>query len=144
MPAIASRDEPHWVHWTAVFDGNGRQIASVDPLGHTTSIGYDSADRPVTITDPLGNTSSSVYDANNRAIANLDPLGNTTSLVSIQAEGSLAGQIHLIIFIHMYSMLESHGVIGRSAGQSHDARVRRCQQTRELDESFGIRSNKRV
>jgi len=49
-----------------------------DPLGHTTTLTYDSVGNLTSVQDPPGNTSQRIYDAVSRLLSQTDPLGNTT------------------------------------------------------------------
>ena len=50
-----------------------------DPLGHTTTYGYDAVNNQTAITNTLGHATTYGYDALNRRTSITDPLGNTTS-----------------------------------------------------------------
>ncbi|HEX2679781.1 MAG TPA: RHS repeat-associated core domain-containing protein, partial [Candidatus Dormibacteraeota bacterium] len=53
----------------------GELISDTDPLGHTTTYGYDNDARLASVTDPLGHSTSYGYDPNNRSSSVTDPLG---------------------------------------------------------------------
>jgi RHS repeat-associated protein len=54
--------DPRGGTWVDVYVGNVL-LSSTDPLGHTTSYGYDAALNLRAVTDPRGNTTTFTYDA---------------------------------------------------------------------------------
>lgn len=60
------------------YDDQGRLIATIDGLGHHTTLQYNDAAHSVLTTDRLGNSTLRVYDSNGNVVAVTDPLGNTT------------------------------------------------------------------
>jgi RHS repeat-associated protein len=63
---------------SVIFDAAGRQIVSLDPLGHGTTNSYDFLGRLILTTFADGTTNSSSYDANGNRIASVDQAGNQT------------------------------------------------------------------
>jgi YD repeat-containing protein len=49
-----------------IYDRDNRQIESIDPLGHASTIGYDAAGNATINTDRDGNVTDDFYDADNR------------------------------------------------------------------------------
>ncbi|OGK96858.1 MAG: hypothetical protein A3D33_19100 [Candidatus Rokubacteria bacterium RIFCSPHIGHO2_02_FULL_73_26] len=54
-------------------------MSTTDPLGNTTTFGYDAQGDLATVSDPLGNTTRRAYDAASRLTAQTDPRGFATS-----------------------------------------------------------------
>jgi len=54
-------------------------VSTTDPLGNTTTFGYDAQGDLATVSDPLGNTTRRAYDAASRLTAQTDPRGFATS-----------------------------------------------------------------
>ena len=64
---------------TNTYDSDGNLLTTTDPLGHTTSYGYNGFDEPTFKTTPLGETTSLAYDAQGNLVSVTDPLGHVTS-----------------------------------------------------------------
>jgi RHS repeat-associated protein len=56
-----------------------RVSGTTDPLGHTTSISYDSKGNPISIIDALGQTSTFAYNSAGQVTSITDPLGQSIS-----------------------------------------------------------------
>jgi RHS repeat-associated protein len=67
--------------YTYDFNGNGIRTSHPYPGGGNTirDIAFDQLDRPTTLTDPLGRTSTTGYDNNGDVTSTADPLGGTTT-----------------------------------------------------------------
>ena len=63
------------------YDANGNLISTIDPLGHTTTYGYDGLNRPNTTTDALNGVTTKAYDVRGNVIAVTDQMGRTTNFV---------------------------------------------------------------
>ncbi len=64
---------------TVVYDLAGKQVATVDKLGNTTSYAYDGMDRLVQTTFPDLTIETNGYDANGNRVASADRLGRITT-----------------------------------------------------------------
>jgi RHS repeat-associated protein len=61
------------------YDGEGNLLSTTDPLGHSTSFGYGAGGNPTSLTDANGNTTSFAYDGAGHLLRQTDALGNVTS-----------------------------------------------------------------
>jgi RHS repeat-associated protein len=61
------------------YDGLGRTIAQIDPLGHVVRTEYDTLGRVVANIDALRNRSTRTYDLHGRILSATDPLRRTTN-----------------------------------------------------------------
>jgi|GEM_PF-1303469 len=61
------------------YTGLGSIKTATDPLGHTTTTGYDKAGRPVSVTNAENETVTTVYDPAGRIKATVTPMGHRTT-----------------------------------------------------------------
>ncbi len=73
------------------YDPLNRPIAVTDPLGRTTTTGYDSDGNVTLVIDPLNNRTSHTYDLADRPLTSTDERGKTTVL-SYDPAGNLLSQ----------------------------------------------------
>lgn len=59
------------------YDGKGRQIRTIDPLGHETRVEYDATGNEVAHIDALGRRTEYVYDARGQQVLVRHPDGST-------------------------------------------------------------------
>ncbi len=76
QPATVDQNLSH----TVSYDDAGRQIASTDPNGKTTTYAYDDYGRLASVTNPMGQTTSYTYDAAGRLLSITDANGHQTAL----------------------------------------------------------------
>jgi RHS repeat-associated protein len=55
------------------YDGNGNQVATVDPLGRATNRTYDALNRLMQVLDPAGNPTKYAYNLNDALTQVIDP-----------------------------------------------------------------------
>ena len=115
--------------WSYFFTSRGKLDRVTDPLGHSVTNTYDTANRLVQVTDPLGQSITNQYDANgnlvaffdqtgqrwtkaydrlNRVVAETDPLGDTRSTAY-----DVAGRIQQITSPNGYPSLHAYDGRGR-------------------------------
>ena len=76
---LSSQTNPLGEITSYIYDQEGRQEATIDPLGNRTTSSYDPVNNLAAVTNPLGYTTSYTYDAVNRQQSMEDALGNITT-----------------------------------------------------------------
>ena len=66
--------------WRFIVNGNnGNRAAAIDPVGNTTSYGYDGRGQLISVADALGHVTTATYDGSD-LVSITDPLSRTTTL----------------------------------------------------------------
>lgn len=89
---VTTSQGPQTLTRTEVFDAAGRQIASIDPAGHTVQIELDFAGRPLATIDPLGSRVEQDWDATGDLAETRFPDG-TTHRLEQDAAGRIVSQV---------------------------------------------------
>ena len=79
------------IAFSYAYDALGRQIASTDGRGNTTTTVYDQYGRVASTIDAAGNATVYGYDAIGRRVSSIDPVGNIVT-TAYDAEGRVLSQ----------------------------------------------------